>query len=385
MKLLDFTSLLLAVGFSGVCLSATLIGVWTSTRRDGFLLTWAIGVMLLVGHVLAYWIYSQSPSIVLLAVLMAFLAMGNAVLYGAAHQFRDGRSPYRMVLLAGAAVIALEAPFLLAGYDGAAMIVENFGALAVLCMTAWVYFRHRSDAPIPMVSIAVMYAACGISFGLCGLLLLLDRQWIIGHALRNWAEDLNIVLAVASMTGIGALSLGLNQARNAARHRAAALSDPLTGAMNRRALFARYGQQKFGPYMAVVMFDLDHFKNINDTYGHASGDRVLLTFADVARRHLRGDDALVRLGGEEFAIVLPRITQDQVQVLAGRICEDFAAVSLMTERGMLSCTVSAGIGFGSAEGAAGLEDVLRGADDALYAAKRNGRNRIENGNWRLVG
>ena len=376
--------MLLAVGFSGVCLSATLLGVWTSARRDSFLLTWAAGVMLLVGHVLTYWTYVQTPSIPLLMGVLAFLAAGLALLYGAAHQFCAGLSPLRPALLAGIVVFVFELPLLLAGYDGTAMMAEDLGALIVLGLTAWTYFRHRSDAPIPMVALAAMYTACAVAFGLCGLVLLLDRQWIIGHAPQNWAEDISIMVAVASMTGIGALSLALNQARNAARHRAASLRDPLTGAMNRRALFSRHGERSFGAYMAIVMFDLDHFKRINDMHGHATGDRVLFGFAEVARRHLRANDDLVRLGGEEFALVMSRITQEQAQALARRICEDFAAAVLTTDRGPLSCTVSAGIGFGHADGAR-LEEVLHKADDALYAAKRNGRNRIESETWRLVG
>jgi len=376
--------MLLAVGFSGVCLSATLLGVWTSTRRDSFLLTWAVGVLLLVGHVLVYWNYVQAPSFPLLAGFMAFLAAGLALLYGAARQFCAGLSPLRPSLLAGLTVFVLEVPLLLAGYDGAAMMVENFGALTVLGLTAWIYFRHRSDAPIPMVALAAMYMACAVSFGLCGLMLVLNGQRIIGHAPQNWAEDLSIIVAVASMTGIGALSLALNQARNAARHRAASLRDPLTGAMNRRALFSRHGERSFGAYMAIAMFDLDHFKRINDTHGHATGDRVLFSFAEVARRHSRANDDLIRLGGEEFALVMPRITEEQAQALVRLICEDFAASAMTTDLGPLFCTVSAGIGFGHAEGAR-LEEVLHKADAALYAAKRNGRNRIEYKNWRLVG
>jgi diguanylate cyclase (GGDEF)-like protein len=375
---------LLAVGLSGVCLSATLLGVWASSRRDSFLVTWAAGTMLLVGHVLAYWSYVQSPSISLLAVVLAFLATGLAVLYGAAHQFCAGRSPLRPSLTAAGGVMVLEAPLLLMGYDGAAMMVQNFGAFTVLGLTASVYFRHRSDAPIPMVALAAMYMACGVAFYLCGTMLVIHGQWIIGHAPKNWAEDLSIMIAVASMTGIGALSLGLNQARNAARHHAASLSDPLTGALNRRALFIRYGDRSFGSYMAVVMFDLDHFKRINDTHGHATGDRVLRGFAEVAMSHMRSADDLFRLGGEECALLMPRNTEEQAQAVARVICDEFAAASLATDFGPLSCTVSAGIGFGNGEGAR-LEEVLHHADAALYAAKRGGRNRIEFRNWRLVG
>src|SRR5690606_21821331 len=100
--------------------------VWTGVRRDTFVLASARAVLLLVGHVIAYWVYVPSPSVFALACLMVLLASGLAVLYGAAHQFSAGRSPLRRSLLASSAVIVPEVPLVLAGYDGAALVVENF-------------------------------------------------------------------------------------------------------------------------------------------------------------------------------------------------------------------------------------------------------------------
>ncbi|TGP39692.1 GGDEF domain-containing protein, partial [bacterium M00.F.Ca.ET.229.01.1.1] len=90
---------------------------------------------------------------------------------------------------------------------------------------------------------------------------------VLGHAPSNWAEDLSLIIVIASMTGIGGLSLALNQGRLAQHHRRNALTDPLTGLLNRRALFDLHGEAPVGAFMAVVVFDLDGFKAINDEFG----------------------------------------------------------------------------------------------------------------------
>jgi diguanylate cyclase (GGDEF)-like protein len=108
------------------------------------------------------------------------------------------------------------------------------------------------------------------------------------------------------MTGIGALSLALNQGRLARHHRRDALTDPLTGLLNRRALFDMHGNVPVGAFTAVVVFDLDNFKAINDEFGHAAGDEVLRVFAAELAGNLRQTDVAARMGGEEFALVLKR-------------------------------------------------------------------------------
>ena len=174
-----------------------------------------------------------------------------------------------------------------------------------------------------------------------------DGKLVLGHAPSNWAEELSLIIVIASMTGIGALSLALNQGRLARHHRHNALTDPLTGLLNRRALFDLHGDAPVGAFTAVVVFDLDNFKAINDEFGHATGDEVLKVFAKELAGNLRPADVAARMGGEEFALVLKRTLPETVEDTAERIRAAFAARRIETETGSLTCTVSAGFAFGS--------------------------------------
>ncbi|TIW74053.1 MAG: diguanylate cyclase, partial [Mesorhizobium sp.] len=126
-----------------------------------------------------------------------------------------------------------------------------------------------------LLVVSFLSGTCAVSFALCGLVLAIRGQWVLGLAPNNWAERLNSVVAVACMTGLGALTLSLHHLQAQIELKAETLTDPLTGLMNRRALNSLYGERAFGPFMAVVMFDLDHFKRTNDLFGHPVGDKVL--------------------------------------------------------------------------------------------------------------
>jgi diguanylate cyclase (GGDEF)-like protein len=145
--------------------------------------------------------------------------------------------------------------------------------------------------------------------------------------------------------------------------------------MNRRAMQSLYADRQFGRFTAVAMFDLDHFKRTNDLFGHAVGDEALRIFGEVMAAHTRPHDHSFRLGGEEFAMIVSRVSRDQMQAIADSVSREYAEQEIPTDLGPVRCTVSVGIGFGSPTGS-NLIDVLTDADRALYAAKRAGRNRI---------
>ncbi len=161
----------------------------------------------------------------------------------------------------------------------------------------------------------------------------------------------------------------------------AATHDPLTGVLNRggfgagaSALLAEL--QAAGRPVAVLMLDLDHFKRINDTLGHAAGDAVLQAFATVAGRFRRESDLLGRLGGEEFVLLLPDCTPEQARGVAQRICDAFAGEPMQCPEGQpLAATVSVGVAH-AARAPAAPDELLRRADRMLYAAKQAGRNRV---------
>ncbi|MBZ9864060.1 GGDEF domain-containing protein [Mesorhizobium sp. CA15] len=373
--LLDYNSLLLAVGFSAACLSLTLFGTWLTARSDRFLLTWAISVLVVVAEVFVYDAYIDAPGTALGILALALLLFGFSVMLGAAHQFRTGRSPLPRITLGTAISFALALPPMALGYDGLGFMLENFLAALLLFGTAHEYWKGREEAPAQLVGVALLYSLTAVSFVLCAAVLAWDGKLILGHAPSNWAEDLSLVIVIASMTGIGALSLALNQGRLARHHKHEAETDVLTGLLNRRALFDLHGKTPVSAFTAVVVFDLDGFKAINDQFGHAAGDEVLKVFAQVLSADLRPNDSVARMGGEEFAMVLKRTLPETAEATAERVRAAFAARTVETETGPLRCTVSAGFAFGSRDGMS-FDKVLSAADKALYAAKRGGRNRV---------
>ena len=161
----------------------------------------------------------------------------------------------------------------------------------------------------------------------------------------------------------------------------ASLIDPLTGVGNRRAFFERgeklLHRSAFDSRPTVLLlFDLDGFKHINDTFGHHVGDQILRAFCGVATAALRPDDLFGRLGGEEFASLLPHTSLDEGLAVAERIRSNFEATTLEVGANTLAATVSVGVAM-SIDPSRNLADIIKAADRALYRAKANGRNRVE--------
>ncbi|TRZ65294.1 MAG: diguanylate cyclase [Rhodocyclaceae bacterium] len=172
--------------------------------------------------------------------------------------------------------------------------------------------------------------------------------------------------------------------RAAAELREMATSDFLTGLANRRHFIARMAdelarmQRRDSLDAAVLMLDLDHFKRINDTYGHATGDAMLKHFATLMQSELRKIDTAGRVGGEEFAILLPGAAKHEAKVLAERLRAKVEEHPLMQDREAIRITASIGITAMKATDSSADTSLIR-ADEALYRAKENGRNRVEVG------
>jgi diguanylate cyclase (GGDEF)-like protein len=162
-------------------------------------------------------------------------------------------------------------------------------------------------------------------------------------------------------------------------HKTAASVDPLSGMLNRRGFAEACSrvierEAAAGRPVTVLIFDIDHFKSINDRFGHPAGDEILKLFSTVVVSNLRISDLSGRIGGEEFAALLPCSLEEGVLV-AERVREAFEASGIVCEEGAVDTTVSIGVAGGPA--GTDLEVLLAAADTALYQAKRTGRNRVE--------
>jgi len=159
-------------------------------------------------------------------------------------------------------------------------------------------------------------------------------------------------------------------------------TDPLTRTYNRRFLMkdlekemlrARRNQTS----LSLVLLDIDHFKTINDTYGHQNGDQVLVSIADVTMKKMRCHDIVARYGGEEFVIVLPETFLPDALLVAERLRESVQEIRFPSPMESLTVTLSLGVATLSTDIVDGSDSLIRRADEALYRAKKNGRNRVE--------
>jgi two-component system cell cycle response regulator len=161
----------------------------------------------------------------------------------------------------------------------------------------------------------------------------------------------------------------------------ASVTDALTGANNREAFDGQLRMElsyarRHSTDCALVLFDVDHFKRVNDTYGHPVGDEVLVEIAKATRRLVRNEDVFARYGGEEFALILRGIGLEGARVVGERLRERIASLSIATDRAPLSVTVSVGCSSVGSTPDATAESLIQTADRRLYIAKRGGRNRV---------
>ena len=160
-------------------------------------------------------------------------------------------------------------------------------------------------------------------------------------------------------------------------------TDPLTGAFNRRRFMGALEQEwsrvkRYRRALAVLMLDIDHFKKVNDTWGHGVGDEALKLLSAVCHASLRSHDIFARFGGEEFGVLLPEVSELHAVAVAERLRQRIADMQIPVDGQMTHITVSVGIAH--VDGAEGevpaAAKLIEAADDALYAAKSEGRNRI---------
>jgi len=251
------------------------------------------------------------------------------------------------VTIAGAVALA----------GGARIVALSWLAIPVMTLSA--RFSMRGVVAGLLIAVALVLA---VAFGI-------DAAGVVDHP--------EIVLApLALVLCVAILSTPLM--RSDIEHRSDAVIDQLTGMLNRKALSARVHeltQQSAitGEPVGVIVADLDHFKRINDTRGHAAGDAALREVAYLLRKRLRAFDLAYRLGGEEFLILVPGSDLAHTVELADRLREVVAA---STVAGGLSLTLSLGVGASARSESFDYAAVFAEADAALYRAKRGGRNRV---------
>ncbi|WP_312796722.1 diguanylate cyclase [Tianweitania sp.] len=361
----------------------TLLLSWITARSDRFLLTWSAAMALLVVGVVLFGLLDHDYDPAVQCASFVFLILGFVLVYAGGRQFRLSRAFWGRIAMLGIIMVLPTLVAFASGLSGLATIVADVAIAILLVMSGAQSWAGRAEAPLPMAINAVLYLATAASFLLCCVPLIADGQLVLTTRPSNWAEDLNSIMAIIGITGIGAISLALNQTRIARRHQYASMTDPLTGLLNRRALFDRLGNRDVQPGTAIIVLDLDHFKAVNDRHGHACGDLVLEHFAALLRDHIAASDLAARIGGEEFCIVMPHTSARLASRLAESIRRGLNAQPIRTPDCDIAATVSIGVAIcaGTPER---FEALLERADRACYAAKNEGRNRVQTSSLLVV-
>jgi diguanylate cyclase (GGDEF)-like protein len=309
-----------------------------------------------------------------MAVAFWLQTLGFVAIYLASFHFAHVKPRAIVVAVCAAAPFIVALPIVL-GANGLGLILYNIAACLLLTATAYRFWTVRWEARTFIIGSIAIYGLVALSFATCAIVLLIAGDMTLAARPDNPAEYFNSVMSIVGITAIGGFALSINQFQKARRHREAALTDTLTGLLNRRALFEHNDAHPLRGDEAIIAFDLDHFKSINDRFGHAVGDRVLQAFAQTLRNCIRQTDIAARIGGEEFIVLLNGSDLPGIQSLAERVRQAFASITIDTPEGPVSSTTSSGIAI-ARPGETEFDALLLRADRALYKAKALGRNRI---------
>jgi diguanylate cyclase (GGDEF)-like protein len=336
------------------------INHWISVQRMVFLWLGPVGALACVTALATQWSAVDRLDLVALPLLAAILlTTTGALAFGRLKVIVATRISFLATTLYFLAGLDRQFFWFVPHYQ---MLSESSYWFAVLYATAFIAFRARRATHVSSAIFAVSLLICSFH-----LILLKSGGLLTYRTVASVAQFLisSAVLVVAQFA-VGRLRHQLDQVRNAA------YIDVLTGLPNRR-----YAEQQLdtlvqaGRGFSMVMLDIDHFKQVNDTYGHQAGDLVLRETGRVIGKHLHGQQFMARWGGEEFVLVLPGLPKRGGKALAEAARQDLYQ-HVFDQVGGLTAS------FGVAEWVTGddLVSVMRRADAALYAAKRQGRNGV---------
>jgi diguanylate cyclase (GGDEF)-like protein len=374
----NLTTLLAITVLTPALAGGLLLLSWMQHRRIVALGVWGSGFLVAsVATTLIIVLRGTIPNFWSIIVGNALLAAAYGILWSGARTF-DVKNVSILPALAGVLIwlVACSIGPIYARPEARATVMAAIGICYTL-LAVFELWRERGDEvwrwPI-MVLLLAHAATIPIHIPLAG-------AWT--HPDPSDVDLLTFAIFEGAFVCICAAYLfgGLVKDRIATRYQRASLTDPLTGVPNRRGFFqmgerllmrTRLADQP----AALIMFDLDRFKAINDKFGHATGDEVLVAFCRLATEQLRANDLFGRIGGEEFATLLPNATRQDALWLAERVRAAVESASHRVGEHTVRATVSVGVAL-SNDAAADLAGLLNTADYALYCAKAAGRNCVE--------
>lgn len=374
----DIFTLLLA---NATILSVTafaFFAAWRGQRHAVYWKSWIAANVTLAASLLFLMVPPTQLGGVPIALANCLLALGLGLRWRAARQF--GRRSSRLLPIFVAPLFVLVEFALPSIFDhGTVYTSINLILAALAAATGYEFWRDRQDGLPSRCGLVLAYGLIAISFAARAGQGLFLSNGLTSYLPQDTMLQMHLLIALLHTTASGAFALSLAYERGAISLREAALRDPLTGAYNRRAFEMRLESHLAkgnGDEFAIVVFDIDHFKDVNDRYGHAAGDAALCICAEMISQTLRSEDFVARIGGEEFAAILPSITAAIALEVSDRVRRMVGSQEIVSHGNRFHITLSGGV-VHSSSGLGDMVDLMKAADVGLYRAKNGGRNRIE--------
>ncbi len=385
---LDINTLFLVTIYVEAILGLLLLFAWIQNVQISAVAWWGCAHLLRASSVVLFGMYGNVSDAISIDLANALLLLSFAITWTGARVF-EGRPPLPMYIVAGPVAWLVVAHLPSFAEIQLRVLVASGIVTTYTWLAAYEFWRGRNEPLVSRWPAIFMLFAHGSLF-LLRTPLAAMLPWTPANSDvfdSVWLTVLSFE-ALLFTIAIAFILLAMAKERTEHRHKTAAMVDPLTGIANRRS-FLQEGNDLMKRHAAdprpaaVLLIDLDHFKSINDRFGHAIGDRVLQVFAEAAQSNLRSSDLVGRLGGEEFAAVLYDAGREKALALAERIRTSFAEAAAEVDGRPVAATVSIGLVV-NGDAPLDVTELLRQADQALYHAKERGRNRVELASLDLV-
>jgi diguanylate cyclase (GGDEF)-like protein len=385
---LDIHTLFLVTIYVEAILGLLLLFAWAQNLQIRAVAWWGCAHLMRAGSVGLFGLYGTVSQAISIDLANAILFLAFAVTWTGARVF-DGRKPLPLAIIAGSLVWLTVAHLPVVGAQFEIRFLVASGIITTYTwLTAYEFWRGRAEPLVSRWPAIFMLFAHGALFLLrTPLAAMLPWPPVSQHFESVWLTVLSFEALMFTIS-IAFILLAMAKERTEFLHRTAALVDPLTGIANRRSFLndatelTNRNAATASP-TAVLLMDLDHFKSINDRFGHAVGDRVLQIFAESTRETIRAADLFGRLGGEEFAVVLRNVKREDAITLAEAIHRHFVEAAAYVDGYAIGATVSIGVVI-SQDSTLDMPELLAQADQALYYAKERGRNRVEIATLELI-
>jgi diguanylate cyclase (GGDEF)-like protein len=376
---IDITTLFVLVAL--LCSVVGSILLWGGLRHDGgriarngggglFLIAFGLTLILLRGRI---------PDWTSTTLANAMMTLGFGFLWSVASLFVHDKVSVPAIFSGSLVWLAASAPPAFHADTALRMALISFIAAAYSTSGGWLLWQgrqHGRPARLALSILAFGHATLVAARGIVALFLPPMPSPFEG----TWLQNVLMLEAPVTLIAGCFLAIGMMREQAESELRRNAEIDALTGVLNRRAFWGLAGERvkeamRVKRPLILLLFDLDHFKSINDRFGHAIGDLILKLFAETAAQAIRVTDVFGRIGGEEFAALLPGCDAATGHQIAERIRADFSLRTATEFGAEATATVSIGIASNGAD-AADLDALMLRADAALYGSKRGGRDRV---------